>query len=325
MQVEKVELTDTQGLILIIESINEILERIRENSESYKKLLNDINNIIQRLDNWIDNGEKDPRMEKDLNYFYMLHVEKQNVTEKINLKYEKLLQDTYEYIFFNISRKEIEKKVKNEIDISNSVQIKEDNKKENIEELTIEAEDLTQLEAEIQPCEHEDIANNKDYLKDTEQTNIEEEKGLEKNEEQNINNELKDNDTLTISEMKNKVFLPYKVDDLKKMKEQEPEKYKSIQDIIDIEYTLPLDRYKNATLSRFKEAYHLMRDREKATFSKSIDLALEVMFKYNLNPAIITACKNLDEFDVYLDCLEENNLEDFKIFNIKYEIAPMKI
>ena len=42
-----------------------------------------------------------------------------------------------------------------------------------------------------------------------------------------------------------------------------------------------------------------------------------------LHPAIISACRSINELDVYLDCLEKNELEDFKIFNIKYELYPI--
>lgn len=68
-----------------------------------------------------------------------------------------------------------------------------------------------------------------------------------------------------------------------------------------------------------------MKHKEKASFAKALDLALELIFKYNLNPAVISACKNLDELDIYLDCLEDMQLNDFKIFDIKYEISPMKV
>ena len=46
------------------------------------------------------------------------------------------------------------------------------------------------------------------------------------------------------------------------------------------------------------------------------------MFKYELNPIIIAACRNLNELDIYLDCLEENELYDFKCFKIKFEVMP---
>ena len=46
------------------------------------------------------------------------------------------------------------------------------------------------------------------------------------------------------------------------------------------------------------------------------------MFKYKLNPIVIAACRNLDELDIYLDCLENNELYDFKCFEIKFEVMP---
>ena len=46
------------------------------------------------------------------------------------------------------------------------------------------------------------------------------------------------------------------------------------------------------------------------------------MFNYKLNPIIISACRNLDELDIYLDCLEENELDDFTCFEIRFEVSP---
>ena len=76
--------------------------------------------------------------------------------------------------------------------------------------------------------------------------------------------------------------------------------------------------------SRFKEAYNLMRKKEKASVFDSLSLATEVIFNSSLNPAVITACNNLDQLDVYLDCLSSNELDKFNLFNIKYEILPQK-
>lgn len=133
-----------------------------------------------------------------------------------------------------------------------------------------------------------------------------------------------DNNTLLISEIKNKVFLPYRLADVQS-KLKKSSKYHSLQDVIDKEYTISLDKYKNATISRFKETYNLMRKRERASIIDSLDLALELSFNRLLNPAIITACKSLDDLDVYLDCLALNELDKFNIFEIKYEVAPINI
>lgn len=361
MKVENVNLTDTKDLLSIIENIKEVLDRIRDNIESNQKLLNEIRDIISRIDNLIASKEKDPRLEADINYFYMLYIEKQNIIEESNIKYEKLLLNTYEYIFYNISNTEkdqnqenpkienLEQKIEDiEIDAKgeNVQENIENSKEENKIEIVQEHKEEMQKEIEVdivkedfeenkEEIEHgvaeekiEKVIEEENITESQEQSDAETEKEEKTNQEeiekQNLNKEITDNDTLTISEMQNKVFLPYKVRELEKILKENPEKYDSVQDVIDKLYVVSLDRYKNSTFSRFKEAYHLMREKEKASFSEALDLALEVTFKYNLNPAIITACKNLDELDVYLDCLEGNELDDFKIFNIKYDIAPMK-
>ena len=47
---------------------------------------------------------------------------------------------------------------------------------------------------------------------------------------------------------------------------------------------------------------------QKKSIIFSLNLATELVFNYNLHPAIITACRNLDELDIYLDCLENKQL-----------------
>lgn len=129
--------------------------------------------------------------------------------------------------------------------------------------------------------------------------------------------------TLIISDIKNKVILPYTLQQIKEILVDENKKYTSIQDVIDKKYTIPLSRYKISSLARFKEAYRLVVEKEHSSHLKALSLASELFFNYNLHPAIITACNSLDELDIYLACLDDNTLEDFKYFNIKYEIAPI--
>lgn len=43
------------------------------------------------------------------------------------------------------------------------------------------------------------------------------------------------------------------------------------------------------------------------------------------HPAIIASCKSIDDLDIYLACLEDNRLDSFDKFKIKYEIPPAKI
>ena len=49
------------------------------------------------------------------------------------------------------------------------------------------------------------------------------------------------------------------------------------------------------------------------------------MFKYDLNPIIIAACRNLDELDIYLACMDENELSHFPCFEIKFEVMPQVV
>jgi len=46
------------------------------------------------------------------------------------------------------------------------------------------------------------------------------------------------------------------------------------------------------------------------------------MFRYEINPAIIAACKTQADLEDYLNCLEMDKLNDFNRFKIKFEINP---
>lgn len=133
--------------------------------------------------------------------------------------------------------------------------------------------------------------------------------------------ELEDNSTLLISEKENLVYLPYKKKNIENIL-MVSEKYSTPEDVIKDIYTVSLSKYTNSASARFREGFNLMRKKECASFFKSVDLGLELFSRYDLNPAVITACQNLDELDIYLDCLETNELEKFNIFNIKYEVNP---
>lgn len=134
-------------------------------------------------------------------------------------------------------------------------------------------------------------------------------------------NDLKDNDTLIISDEERKVYLPYNIDDLRE--EAERNNNIPIDELIKWKYILPIEKYKNSIRARYREAYKLMREREKKSVAKSISLGLELMFEFNLHPAIISACRNLKELDVYLDCLDDNELEKFSCFKIVYRAVPI--
>ena len=148
------------------------------------------------------------------------------------------------------------------------------------------------------------------------------EEGLifEIDEEKVIENNLEDNHTLVISEEDGKVYLPYTKEDVKKAVGQN--KGTKISEVIENKYILPLDKYKNSIRARFREGYNLMYKREGKSKKSAILLGIELMFETNLHPAIISACRNLEELDIYLDCLEDNELEKFSCFKIIYKSLP---
>ena len=121
-----------------------------------------------------------------------------------------------------------------------------------------------------------------------------------------------DSNVLIVSEKDQKAYLPYKYKDIENFLNLFPNKYKTSKEVIEDIYIVPLDKFKNAPLSRFR----------KGSIIKAFDLGLELMFKYNLNPIIVSACRTLDELDIYLDCLDENELFDFKCFEVRFEVCP---
>ena len=140
-------------------------------------------------------------------------------------------------------------------------------------------------------------------------------------EEKVIENTLEDNHTLVISEEDGKVYLPYSKEEIKS--EVLQNKGTKISDLIEEKYICPLDKYKNAIRARFREGYNLMYKKEGKSRRSAILLGIELMFETNLHPAVISACKNLEELDIYLDCLEDNELEKFSCFKIIYKSLPM--
>jgi hypothetical protein len=128
--------------------------------------------------------------------------------------------------------------------------------------------------------------------------------------------------TLIISEKDGIVVLPYTLKELGQKLREQPTKYHKIEDVIKLDYTIPFDYYKNSSLARFKEAFKLVKERNNGSFKHALDLAFELMFNYSLHPAIISDCKTVDELDIYLSCLEYDELEDFKSFKIIYDSLP---
>ena len=136
---------------------------------------------------------------------------------------------------------------------------------------------------------------------------------------------VEDNDTLLISEIQGKVFFPYTGDEIEEIYNSEKDEYKSFEDVIEANYVRPLSDFKYSYRSRVRETIKLLTKREGYSLLEALDMSIEMFGKKYLHPAIIAACRTLDELDVYLDCLDKNELDDFKIFKIKYEVYPVKV
>lgn len=187
--------------------------------------------------------------------------------------------------------------------------------KENIDSIYTSTEVIEKFVHEINTADLSKLAQDLTAEREVEQEDIISSKDLEISYIEN---------TLVISEEQKKVILPYTINQLKETLLKNNTEYSSLQDVIDKVYTKPINYYRFSAIARFKETYKLVREKEKGPRAKALELAFELLLNYNLHPAIITACKSLDELDVYLACLEDNTLDEFGFFDIKYEI-PLAI
>jgi len=130
------------------------------------------------------------------------------------------------------------------------------------------------------------------------------------------------NDTLLISEKESSIFLPYDADDIKVLEATTNE---PLEDAIRRNFIIPIDKFKNPTISRFTETFKLVRHRSNGKMTEALALGVEMMFLYNLNPAIIVACKHKSELKEYVKYMKENKLHLFKHFKVKFEINPAKV
>ena len=125
--------------------------------------------------------------------------------------------------------------------------------------------------------------------------------------------------TLYILSSYKTAILPYSINELEKYFTNNPEDYSSIQDIIDKKYTISLNHLKNTTISRFKETYNLARKKSNFSKLKSLRLASRLLFKSKVEPIIIKSCKNISELYIYLNCLDDDQIDEFKCFKIVYD------
>ena len=62
-----------------------------------------------------------------------------------------------------------------------------------------------------------------------------------------------DHNILIISEKDQKAYLPYHYSDIENIYNNSKDFYSSIEDVINTLYIIPLNRFKNSAISRFRE------------------------------------------------------------------------
>lgn len=134
--------------------------------------------------------------------------------------------------------------------------------------------------------------------------------------------EVFDNNTLRISEIDKKIYLPYTVEEVKEVL-NDSGKYNSEQEVVEKYFTIPTSTYMNFFTGRYKEVISLIGRTEKCEVGKMF--ALAQMFNTKVHPAIIRSCRTMNDYYYYLRCLDNNNLEDFKVFDIKFEVPPTQV
>lgn len=136
--------------------------------------------------------------------------------------------------------------------------------------------------------------------------------------------DLNDNLELRVSERQKRVYLPYTKAEVKELLENYPEEYKSAKDVIQQEFIADISIYnKHPVLARFRESYSLSRNKEMKSAIDSLKFAMDMMFRSDINPAIIAAVKSQKQLDKYIECLENGKLEDFTYFTIIFEVNPI--
>lgn len=244
-----------------------------------------------------------------------LETNKENLLNTNNIENNDIIDD----------KKDIDKNNSNDINMLSNSSNTETLTTDAINKLDLQSKYLSENENNNKNDNNKDnIASSNDLENETTDLNLE---PAVKNKNIKTNDRvtklpLQDNNSLIISEKDGLVYLPFKVEDLKKEYIEKHKKYKGLIDLINHEYILPINKYKNTVTSRFKEAYSLMVNKEKESALSGLELGLEVAFNYSLHPAVISACKSLNELDEYLDALDAKDMSSFKRFKVEFEVLP---
>ena len=306
-----------------IDSDTENLDSLIKKEEKTRDILVEVINNLQDITTK-DNKEKAKLIEVKL-------IDAKEKFELINNNIQILQECKKKFDNVNNSIIELLIKMESEKKSENNYEAEILELKENISKFSVDFEEI-----KLKVISNEDIVNNflaeeeiSDYLNSIKlelNKNTKEEK-KQKNKETIIDALKldKNSSVLKISEKDKKVYLPYSAKELSEYLNRYPDQYSSLDDVIEKEFILPSDFYlKHPVVARFREAYSLIRDRESKSVLDAIKFSVDLMFRYNLNPAIIAACKTQEQLENYLSCLDRNKLDEFSDFEIIFELTPLK-
>lgn len=294
------------------EKVFKYINKLNEKINDFETRIKELNQAIIRL--IVDKGTEYKYQTQDVKQTVCFVKDKIKEYMSLEEKYNKELEQIDTKFLNIIDGKEEEK----EDSIKKKNELKKEIKKDNLETQEIKQEETVEVPRRIRQGS---ALNEIKALNEIEKkTQKEVKKELDKIEEEDTKYGI-ENNILLISEKVGKIFLPYKKEDIQGYLASYPNEYKDYSEVIEKEYILPLDEFmKNQTLSRFREMYDLIRNKELKSMVEAMKVSTKFMFRYELNPAIIAACNSKSELDNYLDCLEQNRLEEFESFDIKYEL-----
>lgn len=266
--------------------------------------------ILQFLKNFFGDLKLDLNFDSENKAFHYIN-EATSILNQSNTNIEKLnmLIKKLDEILLEISSNSVEEKIIQYNDIFN-------------QEIDILYKNTNLIEEFIHKISLQNLAKILEEINQTSEEPVKDSNERANLIDSNLLNSSFIENTLVISEMQGKVILPYKIKEVSNFLFNHADTYSSIEDVIEKLYTRPIKDYNFSAIARFREAYKLVTQKEHKSKMQALSLASELFANYNLHPAIITACNSLDELDIYLACLEDNSLDDFPFFDVKYEIAP---
>ncbi len=279
---------------------------IAERNNLNKKDMENKKQVFQTQINKIDNNlELLTNLLKNIDSTGNIGIEKK-ILNKYNQKYKEIRNN---YIVNSIFEEQLTENYINGLmtDLAKTLEkMKEEHEKEMEKILTEKSIFQYETEKKVNVIQEEQTVN---YIEEKEDKEI----------------HMKNNNTLLISEKQGKVILPYRAEEVLKILDNENNRYNSAEEVIEDKFTRDFSDFKVQFASRYAETMKLLRERENYSLVDAVAIATEMMKKRFLHPAVISACRTLNELDVYLDCLDKNELEDFKIFKVKYELYPMVV